>query len=44
MTVGGQLVGVRKFEIVTPDGKSVEDAPAVPGDAGGDAPAADAGR
>jgi len=44
MTVGGQLVGVRKFEIVTPDGKSVEDAPVVPGDAGADPPPADAAR
>ena len=26
MTVGGQLVGVRKFQIVTPDGKSTQDA------------------
>jgi hypothetical protein len=45
MTVGGQLVGVRKFEIVAPDGKSMgEAAPrdagvAAPVDAGGDAPA-----
>lgn len=25
MTVGGQLVGVRKFEIVTAEGTSIED-------------------
>jgi len=25
MTVGGQLVGVRKFEVLTPQGKSIED-------------------
>jgi hypothetical protein len=37
MTEGGQLVGVRKFEIVTADGRSVEDAAPVPSDAGVDA-------
>jgi hypothetical protein len=49
MTVGGQLVGVRKFEIVTPEGKSTEEtAPpaskpggALPRDAGTDAPTRD---
>ena len=49
MTVGGQLVGVRKFEIVTPDGKPTgEAAPpasdtgiARPLDAGADAPTGD---
>jgi hypothetical protein len=40
MTAGGQLVGIRKFEIVTADGTSVDDAPpAAPGDAGVDASA-----
>ena len=46
MTVGGQLVGVRKFEIVTPDGKSAEDLAPITGDSGasgGDAPRVDAG-
>src|SRR5262249_51167953 len=45
MTIGGQLVGVRKFEVVTPDGKQIEEsAPtgdagsAAPGDASVDAP------
>ena len=32
-TLGGQLVGVRKFEVLTADGKSIEEL-AVPGDAG----------
>jgi hypothetical protein len=41
VTEGGQLVGVRKFEIVTPDGTSVDDLPA-PRDAGTDAPPPDA--
>jgi len=49
MTVGGQLVGVRKFEIVTPEGRSTEEtAPpaskpggALPRDAGTDAPTRD---
>ncbi|MEO8702587.1 MAG: DUF5924 family protein [Kofleriaceae bacterium] len=37
-TVGGQLVGLRKFEVLTKDGTSIE-TPAAPGDAGaGDAP------
>jgi uncharacterized protein DUF5924 len=40
MTVGGQLVGIRRFEIVTADGKSADDPAGVPGDAGIDAPAA----
>ncbi|HEY0191578.1 MAG TPA: DUF5924 family protein [Kofleriaceae bacterium] len=42
MTVGGQLVGVRNFEIITAEGKSVEPADgdhATPGDAGTAAPA-----
>jgi hypothetical protein len=51
LTEGGQLVGVRKFEIVTADGKSVEDLPvprdagpdAAPPDASGDEPSRDAG-
>jgi hypothetical protein len=42
LTEGGQLVGVRKFEIVTAEGKSVEDAAAAPGDAGVDAALPDA--
>ncbi|MCW5808096.1 MAG: hypothetical protein KIT31_37440 [Deltaproteobacteria bacterium] len=43
-TVGGQLVGVRKFEVLATDGTSVDDArPTPPGDAGVvDAPAPDA--
>ncbi len=41
-TLGGQLVGVRKFEVLTADGKSIEEL-AVPGDAGtGDAAPTDA--
>jgi hypothetical protein len=32
LTVGGQLVGVRKFEVLTKDGASIESTP--PGDAG----------
>ncbi|MBS1122479.1 MAG: hypothetical protein H6Q90_4707 [Deltaproteobacteria bacterium] len=44
-TVGGQLVGVRKFEVLTKEGTSAELAPLPPGDAGlGDAPPADALR
>jgi len=42
MTDGGQLVGVRKFEIVTADGKSVEDSAAASVDAGVDAAPPDA--
>jgi hypothetical protein len=44
-TVGGQLVGVRKFEVLTASGASIDDAPAnPPGDAGvGDAPASTPG-
>jgi hypothetical protein len=42
MTEGGQLVGVRKFEIVTAEGKSVDDAAPVPSDAGVDAALPDA--
>lgn len=42
MTEGGQLVGVRKFEIVTAEGKSVEDAAPVPSDAGVDSALPDA--
>jgi Family of unknown function (DUF5924) len=34
MTVGGQLVGVRKFEIVTPDGKPAGDAAPIDAGAG----------
>ena len=35
-TVGGQLVGLRKFEVLSSDGRSIEDAPIppAPGDAG----------
>ena len=44
MTVGGQLVGVRKFTVVRLDGKPVEEPPSAPRDAGPDAaPRADAG-
>lgn len=43
MTVGGQLVGVRKFEIVTPEGKSHEEAAPLASDAGVAAPPRDAG-
>jgi hypothetical protein len=44
MTVGGQLVGVRKFTVVTPEGKTVEQPLRAPGDAVPDAaPRADAG-
>ncbi|HSS02504.1 MAG TPA: DUF5924 family protein [Kofleriaceae bacterium] len=43
MTVGGQLVGVRKFTVVTPDGKPLEEPVLAPRDAGPDAaPRADA--
>jgi hypothetical protein len=35
-TIGGQLVGVRKFEVLTKDGTSIETAP--PADAGAGAP------
>ena len=38
MTVGGQLVGVRKFEIVTPDGKSTGEAAPPASDTGGSQP------
>ncbi|HEU4728034.1 MAG TPA: DUF5924 family protein [Kofleriaceae bacterium] len=41
MTVGGQLVGVRKFEVVTAEGKSVDEAP-ISRDAGTDAAPRDA--
>lgn len=40
-TIGGQLVGIRKFEVVTADGVSIDDE-APPGDAGVDGPPADA--
>jgi hypothetical protein len=33
-TLGGQLVGLRKFAVLTTTGKSIEDAPHVPADAG----------
>jgi hypothetical protein len=42
MTEGGQLVGVRKFEIVTAEGKSVEEAAPAASDAGVDAVVPDA--
>jgi hypothetical protein len=38
-TVGGQLVGVRKFEVLTSEGKSIDELPTAPPDAGVDAPA-----
>ena len=44
MTVGGQLVGVRKFEIVAPAGKPAAPAAPTASDAGVDAPPLDAGR
>jgi hypothetical protein len=39
LTVGGQLVGVRKFEIITADGKPAEDRPPSGASAGSAAPA-----
>lgn len=36
-TIGGQLVGVRKFEVLTKSGTSVEEMPPAPGDGGVDA-------
>ena len=38
LTIGGQLVGVRKFEVLTAQGKTAEEVQAPPGDAGVDAP------
>ena len=44
MTVGGQLVGVRKFTVVTPDGRPLEEPLRAPRDAAPDAaPRTDAG-
>jgi len=42
LTVNGQLVGTRKFEVLTPEGKSTEDTPIAPGDGGVDAVPIDA--
>jgi hypothetical protein len=42
LTTGGQLVGVRKFQIVTPDGKSFEDEAQPASDAGVATPLPDA--